>query len=458
MRTFIVWTTALVVLVFFSACVFSSEEAPKPPAPPVLKLRLIVPATLSGVVGKRDTLTPKLAPDTGRQHQLFGFTSSNVEIAPVSSEGEVQYLGIGVTSIITCWSDGTTSLAETTLVTVTAPATRIFTFRLALIEGDPEKNPTDLTITLAWRRPTRDSVVGRFAADGTVSLPVLASVADQMDSVTTRIQGSDGHFVSSQNFMRINVDGSMHLWSATKTFTFTVPGVITPVAAPEIAFVAIPKQFQVPAGLGAGTLVSIPLEGLFRKTADGSSYVGNGLAFSKTSLPKTFCFDRRGTNHNITVEDSTIYAGTFADVNARLGVEAFRLVPFGPECLKPIQTNDTLSFPRAGDTVYIPRSPTYMRDSTDLKEDALKRFTQVELPHELFHTLGFGHSCAVPTIMAFSCYENASDTLTSMDVAVFHFMRQVQIASASIAGTGSGGALALPAAYQASDVSSLGKK
>jgi hypothetical protein len=437
-----VWTILLVAftMIALAGCKNPTSPSPAPNPNPeyILNLSDTVPTCTEG-----DTIwvTAKVPSDSS--HQPLGFSNFNAEIAAVlnfiSDTARISCRKAGGADIEVQWTDGVIRLTDTIKVTVTAPTHRIIKVRTGYASSDLFKNPFGLRVVVAWRFPSRDSVVGTIDAEGAATFPVLREIADVMDTVTVSASGSAFHFPVKAHFRRAVSSGVSRFRQSSSEFVYEVGGYVTPAADPRFNFVISSKTYTVPLGRDAGQTVQVSIEKLYQKGPTGSPWMRmRGIPVQADKYPLTMCFDRVKSNIPITAFDSTAWADGMRDsLHSVLGIQLFR---FGTtNCDRKMVADSTLSSYSADTTgIYVHETPVHLvaRFGT---ESALRTAAHV-LTHEGMHAVGIGHTDAWTGVMN----TTGGAWITLMDAAMFHLSREM-----SLAATQMGGALGLEAANEA---------
>jgi uncharacterized protein YfaQ (DUF2300 family) len=270
-------------------------------------------------------------------------------------------------------------------------------------------------------------------------LRVLARVGVAADSAAV---DSTGRFSIALAGGRDSVD----LWvDAADTTARTFAPARLRIAAADVGrgqeIVLVPLRWTIRGGRYAGTVVDVPLERAFRgmcrdctgfyrrvtSHADTGRVLLSGWPASR--LPLRVAFDRDWNGQRLSAADSVAFWREADDLNQALGVEVFRPVDFastapradgGPRdvilvWLDPdmrglsglgtaVSSRDDIEY---GD---VRLNPATLRE-TDVTHGLVE--------HELMHTLGFGHTCAWPSVLADvrRCPEQRADAATREDVA-----------------------------------------
>lgn len=205
-------------------------------------------------------------------------------------------------------------------------------------------------------------------------------------------------------------------------------------------FVLVPRLWTVRGGVFDGAKVDVRLDRAFEADCrDCSSFYARrwlrgdrdpqGLAsWPEKKFPLRVAFDRDYSAERITARDSAAFWGGVRGLEDDLGAHLFRPVPFsetlpqgdGPDDVILVWIEPTMRFAGLGNTVSgAPGNISY--GSVQFKHASLLAGPNVNglVGHEMLHTLGIGHTCAWPSVMADAtrCPSLKTETLTPDDVA-----------------------------------------
>lgn len=446
MRTFILRMAALAVLVTLVGC-----NPPNAPAPnPGVKVYIIAPESLSGVVGDTLLIRARAIPDT--VGGLVALYTSDAGAVAVSTDTTVILRKEGTAMLTARWTDGDQVVTKTIPVTVSSSPWVIFKVRVGTIKGDVV-DWSKLFATVSWRVPWKDSVTGPVDASGYASFKVLREVAVAMDSVTVTVTGSSRHLNQSHNFLRKEVTflpswtKEMMFQATNSDFSSTGGDVYidavhaTFVANPEFRFILVPVAFAPSVGIGAGQAVTVSPVALYTPDFQSSKGWMSGIPFTNSnwqsyvdSLPIRVCADESVSG---SVADSVAFWGSVNDsLNARTGKTWF--VPATTNCRAYWGVNPNLSGARGKVSIkkglpfvelkYFPSE----RNPLDLG---------AVIPHEFIHLLGFGHTLGWVSVM--STDGEKSMSVAPMDNAMLHLFYELALAEKKM-----GGAVSIEATRQ----------
>jgi hypothetical protein len=217
-------------------------------------------------------------------------------------------------------------------------------------------------------------------------------------------------------------------------------------------FVLIPRRWTITSGPGtvpcshSGQTVGIDLELAYsRSVADPSSFYwktpnGTGgstyrtATFPPAALPVPVAFDRVTAADPITMADSAAFWAAVDDLESAICTDAFRPAPM--TAVSPSRgvavtiDRDLDAVARGGPTTGLERGSTALVGGSVVCRSATCLTSRQVVQHELMHVLGFGHSCAWPSVMRAGC---AGDTRASaLDVAylqVYYAARALQLSA-----------------------------
>ncbi len=391
-----------------SACSGDGGTGPNP-VPVTVR---VSQTSVSCEAGKSITLTATVTPTNVSQQIMWG--TSNSGVATVLN-GQVSCITTGNTTITASWAEDASHKATVFVVVtpVVVPQDKVVSVRVGLIQG---LFPIGMTARITSGFVSVEAPIG---ADGRATLTVPANVA----IATVRVFG-DSRYDESRTDVSIT-NGA------------------------EYRFVMIPKAYVTPMGLGAGQTFPVSVDGMYRMVGDPSQGVPmTSWMFSTGSteppihgvadFPHFLCFNRGASNQTITGQDSTIIWGAIEEhLHTKLGMQMFKPGTYGINCRAYIRFNSARgSEGWAWNASYqhTPTSPFYA-EFGGLLPPLLRR----TVAHELFHALGFGHTCSWQTNMStVGCSASeASSGISVGDVAMFHLVREVRLMEITMGGAAS---------------------
>jgi hypothetical protein len=203
------------------------------------------------------------------------------------------------------------------------------------------------------------------------------------------------------------------------------------------AFVMIPRRWAIQAsGTGcryAGRMVDIDVAAAYsRSVADPSSFYWRAPnaatgwsyraeSFPTSAMPIPVAFDRATSTDAISAADSVAFWGAVNDLESALCRDAFR--PAMPSALSATRGVRVLvdrgldATARGGPTTGLDRGASILVSGVIVCRSASCLTTGTIPQHELLHVLGFGHTCAWPSVMRAGCAGEAR--ASAQDAAYF---------------------------------------
>lgn len=442
------------------SCLTDDPSSSEPPPQVTVQ---VSPDSATCVEGDTITFNATVSPDSVSQELLW--SSGDDSIASVE-DGIVPCNSMGTATITVSWAQNP-ARRTTVSVTVLPDPFRTFTVQAGFMESDPHADPEGLTATIAWRHPSRDSVTGTLDAEGNVSFSIPTDVADEMDSLTVRVEGSEKHHPARMNFRKIRNNNvvSDDFFPSSEDFYTLLNGIKTHISSPVFPFIHVPTEYTVPLGTGAGQTAPVDIEALYASAyaANIGWMSGPTLRGEADQLPLTLCFVPDSADYLITAEDSVWIWDGIQEMEGATGVQMFQPGTIGNEVIRPgfpgercdrywwtdttLNSNGDVRYGavRGGTEMllrYVPSRPEYGQPGNAL---AGGRRT---LQHEAGHLLGFGHTCSWQSVMwAGGCEDTpAGLEWTPGDVRAFHLVRELRLAETVLGGAN--GALSLDAARQ----------
>jgi hypothetical protein len=217
-------------------------------------------------------------------------------------------------------------------------------------------------------------------------------------------------------------------------------------------FVLIPRRWTITAGSGTvpcshtGQTVGIDLELAYsRSLADPSSFYwktpnGNGgstyrtATFPPAALPVPVAFDRVTATDPITAADSASFWASVNDLESALCADVFR--PAGMTAVSRSRgvavtiDRDLDAVARGGPNTGLDRGSTALVGGSVVCRSAACLASRQVVQHELMHVLGFGHSCAWPSVMRAGCVgETRASALDVAYLQVYYAARALQLSA-----------------------------
>jgi hypothetical protein len=237
-------------------------------------------------------------------------------------------------------------------------------------------------------------------------------------------------------------------------------------------FVLVPRRWTIAAGAGStspcrysGQTVDIDLELAYaRSVADPSSFywrtpnAGGGwtyrtAAFPASALPVPVAFDRTIGTDPVTDTDSASFWSVVNELESEICTNAFQPVVVTavspPRGVRIIIDRGLDAVARGGPNIETERGASVIVGGSIVCRAASCLASGEVGRHELLHVLGFGHSCAWPTVMRAGCAGEPRASAT--DVAyfqVYYAVRAIQLSA--------GAQHALAAAHQGQRVIARG--
>lgn len=397
----------------------TSESVTLSPLPPVVSANAL-PNTIEAGSGLTSIITVSATfADAGCKILPVGTTVlGNFSVSPSQT---TTYSG-------TCTGIGGTTGWSTT-VTVTPPPTLKFKYWSA-----GGSSLSGLQVKLA-----SGSWSGQYPVqlDGTVSIPLTLPIRNQMSGVVSVV--TDAENISARKFFPSDTSLSQN----------TVFGGQT------INVVAVPLSQNFTCGTFAGQSITTSLEKPRKPAGDGAWFYMNmdqgkpwfwqsltiKLAFDETSLPTFVPISQAGKASALTM---------LTDMENRLCDLGLRFVPSSlTEVLAQggitisVDANLPSGLAQAGISIFAPGS-TYFKFGFANHANEGMLGTGV-LQHEIFHTLGFGHTCAWPSVMSVFCeqvnpppsFANTSGRPTAEDVAyakMYYDVRKLEVDKGALIG------------------------
>lgn len=215
-------------------------------------------------------------------------------------------------------------------------------------------------------------------------------------------------------------------------------------------FVLVPRRWTIVADAApcrrAGVSVDIDLELAYAPSvADPSSFywktpnAGGGwnyrtAAFARAALPVPVAFDHTSATDPITAADSASFWDALSDLEAELCVNAFQ--PAQMAAVSPTRgvavliDRDLDAVARGGPNTGLDRGATALVGGSVICRSPSCLASRPVVQHELLHVLGFGHTCAWPSVMRAGC--SGESRTTASDVAhfqVYYAARALQLST-----------------------------
>jgi catechol 2,3-dioxygenase-like lactoylglutathione lyase family enzyme len=312
--------------------------------------------------------------------------------------------------------------------------------------------PTLLSLILGGAGPDGPLVTGRvISADGgnVAGVWVFVRGAAHADSVQVDASGSFALEVPSgvgDDTLEISTDAAD---PAARRYHPALVRLPRREVAGEHVFVLVPREWTIPTGTYAGTRVEISLERAFRPVCRGcTSFYRRGRdpwgkaprdlvrTWPESMFPLRVAFDREEPGGVITPRDS---------VDFWRAVEGMEIV-FGTDLFRPASYRETLSTEEGSpdDVVLVQVDPTIRASGIGIASAYGNEIVYGEVrvrwasligagdgehlvAHELMHSLGLGHTCSWPSVLADSrCAGRRSPVPTPQDVAYAQLVRRVR--------------------------------
>ena len=306
---------------------------------------------------------------------------------------------------------------------------------------------------------------------GGAALQVSARVGATIRSATvgTSNQVVLGIGLSPADSVEIRVEES---GSGTPRFHPAIATITGPDVRATQTFVLVPRRWTIAASAGAtspcrytGQTVDIDLELAYaRSVADPSSFywrtpgAGGGwtyrtAAFPAIALPVPVAFDRTIGTDPVTDTDSASFWSVVNELESELCMNAFQPVVMTavspPRGVRIVIDRGLDAVARGGPNIETERGASVIVGGSIVCRAVSCLASGEVTRHELLHVLGFGHSCAWPTVMRAGCA--GEPRASASDVAYF----QVYYAARSLQ-LSAGAQHALAAAHQGQRVIARG--
>jgi len=421
MRTFIYWTSSLVVLVILAGCNFLTGPGSNPPPEqkPLFAMTVSKDA-VSCVVGDTVSVSAKVSwyvkQPLDSLSQSITFLTKNEAIAMVggvtvdtAAHAVISCRTQGATNVDLWWTNGDTVLTQSIAVTAAMPANR--TFILSVHLAHLGEVPQGMQAKVWWPQ-LADTLRVPVNANGTVAVAVPRIAARK---VSFHLSGDNRYHPAA--------------------YVYTYPSDM--VDTGRMAVIPLPVRYVVPKGIGAGDTVPVSIEGLYQLSGDG---VWNWLEPEEDikevlagKFPRTVCFEPdKSTITVLTAADSAEMKLAFSEMRDSLGQEVYRFGD-GTDCQMRLRIDTTKTTSTGSISLVVLRHrPSYLSRSV--------------LVHELGHGLGLGHTCSWKSVMSTECGPALSSPgFSRMDNAMWQLVAETLSLELALGND----AVSLKAAHQA---------